>query len=173
MKRKKTKKKNLNLKAAKAMRQLRKMLGRSQPLFGNLIGLTKRGVQGLEKPTYDFSERIAAQISWRTGVSAAWLLQGELRSLGSHEPYTPDTFKQWDEREALDEVQINEIVLWHSKCLEIFLRQTKGAKALAIANYSRVFILDEAELYLHPSLLPEAPASLGDPDAVFATLNKR
>ena len=123
----------------------------------------------MEKLEYEFSPVIATRISWLTGVSAASLLKGELRSLGSLEPYTFETFRKWNEREALDEAQIEEVVQWQSKCLRIFLRQTKGAKALAIANYMRCFTIEEAELFLHPSMLPPAPAWLGDPDTLSNT----
>jgi transcriptional regulator with XRE-family HTH domain len=89
----------MRTKSGRAIRELRKIIGRTQSEFAAMIGASKDAVVSWEVGRNKVSESFARRIAFATGVDEAALLRrGVLRTglgaLEAHSPYTRAWFEQ-------------------------------------------------------------------------------
>jgi len=79
------------------VRDLRKIIGKTQVAFARSIGISPGGLKRIENNDMDLSPRFALRIFAETGASAEKLREGKLRT-ESGKKYTAQFYEKWKER---------------------------------------------------------------------------
>ena len=142
---------------------LRAMLGLSVEEFAKLVGIAPSSVNSIESGRLALSEKTALQITRETGVSVAWLLNGNAKQKpyltkflnGPREKYTPEEFEKIQAAKSVGPAKVsssNELnLLWAFDTIcpwfSVFYKAAENGQADLAVWLMRKAIIELAERF--------------------------
>jgi transcriptional regulator with XRE-family HTH domain len=98
------------------IRELRKIIGKSQKEFGLSIGITPSAMKKIENNDLKLSGRVARKIQIEAGVDSSALLKGRLRAFEGQE-YTAGFYEYWKDMHSWQSEDIAEAIASQARIL--------------------------------------------------------